>query len=111
VQAAKGRRQEHRLQLRKADDLPKKTTAATVSPEHADLTNKSEFVAALVPAISPEGHTLGLVIVKATYDIDAQGRLSLAPAQDEILYADVMSTYADGIRVPSDFVDRKPAPR
>jgi len=73
-----------------------------------DLTNKTDFCGAMVPAISPQGHTLGVVIVKATYEIDSQGTLSLAVEQSDILYADEMADDGRAIRVPSDFVDRKP---
>lgn len=73
-----------------------------------ELTNRSGFEAAVVPAISAEGHTLGVVIVKATYALDEHGAMSLAPQQEEILYADAMDRQTGRIRVPSDFVDRKP---
>jgi hypothetical protein len=74
------------------------------------LRNETPFVAELVPMIDRSGSSVGVVIVKATFEFTEDGSLAVAPVQIPIAFTDVPvvpSTESDSW-IPSDLVDHKP---
>jgi hypothetical protein len=75
------------------------------------LNNQSACVVQGVPLISRKGENVYVVIIKGTYEFNAQHALMLSAEQEPILFveeADEESSKGD-VRIPSDLIDFKPA--
>jgi len=76
----------------------------------ANVSNRTGGVAELVPLIDKDGHGVGVVILKMTYEVKG-GVLEIAEQQESIHFVDEYfgEPGKSELRVPSDLADKKPA--
>jgi hypothetical protein len=76
----------------------------------ANVSNRTGGVAELVPLIDKDGHGVGVVILKLTYEFKG-GVLEIAEQQESIRFVDEYfgEPGKSDLRVPSDLSDKKPA--
>jgi hypothetical protein len=76
-----------------------------------NVLNSTPFVFDVLLMIDQAGRPVGVAVLKATYEFNATGELSVAGEQRPLLLADeyLGDPQSSPLRVPSDFVDFKPA--